>query len=104
VVMWWARRMSDPQLTCGKCDDGWICEQHPDRPWPHDACAGAGMPCDMPVSDRSTAGADAIGARVLLVPAAGGDGRARVERATIRVPGLRESAVMVGIEAALISG
>jgi hypothetical protein len=27
------------------CADGWICEQHADRPWPHDDCAGPGMPC-----------------------------------------------------------
>ena len=34
--------------TCGKCDDGWICEEHPERPWPHDDCGGPGMPCDVP--------------------------------------------------------
>jgi hypothetical protein len=22
---------------------GWRCEQHPDKPWPHDDCAGPGM-------------------------------------------------------------
>jgi hypothetical protein len=27
------------------CAEGWICETHPDRPWPHDDCAGPGMPC-----------------------------------------------------------
>lgn len=36
------------------CDEGWICEQHPDQPWPHGyewgnpndfGCAGPGMPC-----------------------------------------------------------
>jgi Cysteine-rich CPCC len=27
------------------CSDGWICEQHPERGWPHDECAGPGMPC-----------------------------------------------------------
>lgn len=37
------------------CDEGWICEQHPDLAWPHsklrpedgksDDCAGPGMPC-----------------------------------------------------------
>lgn len=21
----------------------WVCEQHPDKPWPHDDCAGPGM-------------------------------------------------------------
>ena len=24
--------------------DGWMCEQHPGREWPHDDCAGPGMP------------------------------------------------------------
>ena len=38
----------EPRLTCGKCDHGWICEAHPDRPWPHDDCAGPGIPCDVP--------------------------------------------------------
>jgi hypothetical protein len=28
------------------CAEGWICEAHPDRPWPHDDCAGPGTPCD----------------------------------------------------------
>jgi hypothetical protein len=28
-----------------RCRDGWICEQHPDQPSPHDDCAGPGMPC-----------------------------------------------------------
>ena len=27
------------------CAGGWICEAHPDRPWPHGDCAGPGMPC-----------------------------------------------------------
>ena len=26
------------------CHQGWICEEHPDKPWPHDACAGPGTP------------------------------------------------------------
>jgi hypothetical protein len=34
--------MSDTRLTCGKCDNGWICEERPDQPWPHGDCAGAG--------------------------------------------------------------
>lgn len=21
----------------------WVCEQHPDKPWPHDDCPGPGM-------------------------------------------------------------
>jgi hypothetical protein len=29
-----------------KCDGGgWVCEQHPEREWPHDDCAGPGEPC-----------------------------------------------------------
>ena len=35
-------------LTCGKCDNGWICEEHPNQPWPHDDCSGPGVPCDVP--------------------------------------------------------
>jgi hypothetical protein len=27
------------------CEAGWICEQHPEQGWPHDDCAGPGMPC-----------------------------------------------------------
>ena len=26
-----------------KASGGWVCEQHPDKPWPHDDCAGPGM-------------------------------------------------------------
>lgn len=31
--------------SCPQCQAGWICEAHPDRGWPHDDCAGPGMPC-----------------------------------------------------------
>jgi hypothetical protein len=33
-------------LTCD-CEHGsvWICEEHPDRGFPHDDCSGPGMPC-----------------------------------------------------------
>jgi hypothetical protein len=31
--------------TDHNCDEGWICEEHPTLPWPHDDCAGPGMPC-----------------------------------------------------------
>jgi hypothetical protein len=27
------------------CNDGWVCEVHPSLGWPHDDCAGPGMPC-----------------------------------------------------------
>src|SRR5439155_12238717 len=31
---------------CARCQGaGWTCEQHPDRPWPHDDCPGPGEPC-----------------------------------------------------------
>ena len=34
--------MSHTEITCA---EGWICEAHPDKPWPHDDCAGPGMLC-----------------------------------------------------------
>lgn len=35
------------------CSEGWVCEQHPDWPWPHARasgarCGGSGMPCPHP--------------------------------------------------------
>ena len=41
------------RLTCGKCDNGWICEEHPDLPWPHDDCGRPGVPCANPARDFS---------------------------------------------------
>ena len=41
------------RLRCGKCDNGWICEEHPDLPWPHDDCGGPGVPCENPACDFS---------------------------------------------------
>jgi hypothetical protein len=35
-----------------RCDDGWICEGHPDRGWPHDDCGCPGVPC--PVCNRQS--------------------------------------------------
>jgi hypothetical protein len=36
-------------MTCPRCDDtGWVCENHPDRPWEGERacqCGGAGAPC-----------------------------------------------------------
>ncbi len=33
-------------VLCTRClGQGWICEHHPDRPWPHVGCQGAGDPC-----------------------------------------------------------
>jgi transposase len=37
-----------PDRTCGSCNDGWICEDHPDQPMGHEHCGGAGMPCQNP--------------------------------------------------------
>jgi hypothetical protein len=34
-------------LEC-RCAFGWICEAHPERPWPHEDCPGPGMQCDNP--------------------------------------------------------
>ena len=48
-------------LTCGKCDDSWICEAHPDRAWPPDDCAGPGHAvrrAGLPVSDGCAPGAE----------------------------------------------
>jgi hypothetical protein len=42
--------------VCPKCADGWICEAHPNLPWPHDDCIGPGMPCDEPGCPDSLAG------------------------------------------------
>ena len=33
--------------TSHACEDGWVCEKHPAKPFPHDDCAGPGMPCGM---------------------------------------------------------
>ncbi len=30
------------------CNEGWVCEEHPRCPWPHNECGGAGMPCETP--------------------------------------------------------
>ena len=35
------------QKTC-HCANGWICEEHPHGPWPHDDCAGPGELCANP--------------------------------------------------------
>ena len=34
--------------SCPICHgDGYVCENHPKRPWPSDdCCGGAGMPCE----------------------------------------------------------
>jgi hypothetical protein len=37
-----------PTVGACNCDQGWICEEHPDRQWPHDECAGPGTQCHNP--------------------------------------------------------
>ena len=36
-----------PNAEC-HCDQGWICEEHPEKPWPHETCAGPGTRCSNP--------------------------------------------------------
>jgi hypothetical protein len=31
---------------CDRCEEGWVCENHPDRPWPSGCDCGAGQPCE----------------------------------------------------------
>jgi hypothetical protein len=39
----------DAEMKCSPCEDcGWVCENHPVRPWEGQhacRCGGAGMPC-----------------------------------------------------------
>jgi hypothetical protein len=37
------------------CNEGWVCEEHPERPWPHEACSGPGVPCDNPACEYGRA-------------------------------------------------
>jgi hypothetical protein len=42
--------MSDSGPPCcplcrGSAEPGWLCEDHPDKPWQHDRCGGAGIAC-----------------------------------------------------------
>ena len=45
------------------CNEGWIGEPHPDHGWPHDDCAGPGMPCPrlQPRRSANNAGRLAVG-------------------------------------------
>lgn len=45
--------------TCEHCEDGWVCENHPDRPWPSVCDCGAGMPCPGLLADIAIIEADA---------------------------------------------
>lgn len=32
-------------VCAGAAEPGWLCEEHPGKPWQHDGCGAAGMPC-----------------------------------------------------------
>lgn len=49
--------------SCPKClDIGWVCENHPDRPWdrtlPNGCECGAGMPCECVLTDEMREGVE----------------------------------------------
>ena len=33
------------QHSCDACEDGWVCENHPEKKWPSECECGAGAPC-----------------------------------------------------------
>jgi hypothetical protein len=39
------------QTQC-PCNHGWVCEDHPDKPWEHDGCGRAGDWCQNPDCDK----------------------------------------------------
>jgi hypothetical protein len=39
--------VDEPMIAC-HCQQGWVCELHLHLAWPHDDCAGPGMPCENP--------------------------------------------------------
>lgn len=61
--------------TCGQCADGWICEEHPDKPWPHDDCAGPGVPCENPACEFSIVRAGLLSPRIRYDPDADASAR-----------------------------
>jgi len=42
-----ARAVSEPQLSaCASCEgSGWLCADHPAKPFKHDDCGAEGAPC-----------------------------------------------------------
>jgi hypothetical protein len=51
--------MSKPALTCGKCYEGWICDEHPGQPAGHDGCSEPNNPCaDVSLPHRPTSSSD----------------------------------------------
>jgi hypothetical protein len=37
--------LDDCPLCAASAERGWTCEDHPDKPWRHSGCSGAGAPC-----------------------------------------------------------
>jgi len=37
--------LDDCPVCTGSAERGWTCEDHPDKPWRHSGCRGAGAPC-----------------------------------------------------------
>jgi hypothetical protein len=37
--------LDDCSVCSGSAEPGWTCEDHPDKPWRHSGCHGAGAPC-----------------------------------------------------------
>jgi hypothetical protein len=40
----------DVDVVIGAHTDGWICERHPEREFPHDDCNGPGMPLSLRIT------------------------------------------------------
>ena len=40
------------KLTECSCYEGWVCEDHPGKPFNHDGCGGAGGLCTNPDCDK----------------------------------------------------
>ncbi len=38
------------------CEAGWVCEAHAHLGWPHDDCAGPGMPCMYRTDEAASTG------------------------------------------------
>ena len=37
--------LDDCPKCSGSAEPGWTCEDHPNKPWRHSGCRGAGAPC-----------------------------------------------------------
>lgn len=43
--------MAKVETECS-CNNGWVCEDHPDQQWGHDGCGAAGELCTNPQCDK----------------------------------------------------